>query len=136
MDRIKSKSIRFLLPAFADEFVAREAAESLESFGEGVSSDEVAEVGTQLVVAVIVVTLNCGLFDGAVHPLHLTVGPGMIRFGEPVVNVVQKTDPVKRMAAKAGCWSLSILWKISELDAIVGEHGVNPIRNSRDQRLH
>jgi Transposase DDE domain len=135
MDRIKSKSIGLLLPAFADEFVGGEAAESFESFGEVVGGDEVAEVGSQLVVSVIVVALNCGLFDGAVHPLHLTVVPGMIRFGEPVVDAVQKTGPVKRMAAKAGCWSLSILWKISELDAIVGEHGVNPIRNSRDQRL-
>jgi hypothetical protein len=135
MDRVESKSIWFLLPTFADEFEGREAAESLEPFGEVVGSDEVAEVGAQLVVAVIVVALNRGLFDGAVHPLHLTVGPEMIRLGEPMVDAVQKTDPVKRMAAKARCWSPSIFWKISELDTVVGEHGVNPIRNSCDQRL-
>lgn len=38
MDRVESKSIGFLLPTFADEFVGREAAESLEAFGEVVSS--------------------------------------------------------------------------------------------------
>ena len=39
MDMIESKSIRFFLPGFADEFVGRKAAESLESFGEVVDSD-------------------------------------------------------------------------------------------------
>ena len=60
MDGIESKSIRFCLPAFADEFVGREAMERLESFGEVVGSDEVAEVDTQLVVGVVVVALNRG----------------------------------------------------------------------------
>ncbi|MEA2262597.1 MAG: hypothetical protein QOJ51_5422, partial [Acidobacteriaceae bacterium] len=73
MDGVESKSIRFFLPAFADELIGREAAESLEPFGEVVSGDEVAEVGSQLVVAVVVVALNRGLFDGAVHALDLAV---------------------------------------------------------------
>jgi hypothetical protein len=64
MDRVESKSIWFVLPTLADEVVGCEAAESLESFSEVVSSDEVAEVGSQLVVAVRVVALNRGLFDG------------------------------------------------------------------------
>ena len=46
MGGIESKSIRFFLPAFTDEFVGGETTESLESFGEVVSSDEVAEVYT------------------------------------------------------------------------------------------
>ncbi len=54
MDVIESKSIRFSLPAFADEFVGREAMERLESFCEVVGSDEVAEVDTQVVVGVVV----------------------------------------------------------------------------------
>ena len=40
---------------------------------------------------------------------------------------VQKTDPVKRMAAKAGGGSLAILRQIGELDAVVREHGMDPI---------
>ena len=44
MDGVESKSIGFFLPAFADELVGREAAESLEPFGEIVSGDEVAEM--------------------------------------------------------------------------------------------
>jgi hypothetical protein len=65
MDGVESKSIRFCLPAFADEFVG-EAMERLESFGEVVGSDEVADVDTQLFVGVVVVALNRGLLDGSV----------------------------------------------------------------------
>src|SRR4051812_45491392 len=100
MDGVESKSIRFFLPAFADELRGREAMERLESFGEVVSGDEVAEVGSQLVVAVVVVALNRGLFDGAVHALDLAVGRGMIGCGETVVNAMQQTDPIEWMAAK------------------------------------
>ena len=74
-------------------------------------------------------------FNGAVHALDLAVGPGMVRFGKSVVDAMQQAGAIEGMPAKAGGWSLSILWKISELDAVVGEHGMNPIRNSRDQRL-
>jgi hypothetical protein len=63
MDGVESKSIRFFLPAFADELIGREAMERLESFGEVVSGEEVAEVGSQLVVAVVVITLHRGFFD-------------------------------------------------------------------------
>ncbi len=128
-------AIGFCLAAFADEFVGREAKERFESFGEVVGSDEVAEVDTQLVVGVVVVALHRGLFDGAVHALDLPVRPRMIGLGEAVVDAVQKTDPVKSMAAKAGRGSLAILRQIGELDAVVREHGMDPIRDSRDQRL-
>jgi hypothetical protein len=135
MDGVESKSIRFLLPAFADEFVGCESAEGLESFGEVVSSDEVAEVSAELVVVIVVVALNCGLFEGAVHALDLAVGPGMIGLSEPMIDAMGKTDPVKRVATKASRWSLSILRLVGKLDAVVGEHGMDAIRNSRDQGL-
>ena len=81
MDGVESKSIRILLPTSADELIGREAAESLESLGVVVSSDEVAEVGAQLVVAVIVVALNGSFFNGAIHALDLPVRPGMTGLG-------------------------------------------------------
>src|ERR1700757_2971776 len=120
---IESKSIRFSLPAFADEFVGRKAVEGLESFGEVVGSDKVTKVNSQLLVSVVVVALHRSFFDGAVHALDLAVGPGMIGFGEAVVDALQKTDPVKRMAAKASREPLAILRQIGELDTVVGEHG-------------
>ena len=57
MDRIESKSVGIFLPAFANEFVSREATEGLESFCEVVSGHEVCQVGSNLFVAVVVVAL-------------------------------------------------------------------------------
>src|SRR5277367_2426934 len=135
MDRIESKSIGFLLPAFADELVGREAIESFQTFGEVVSSDEVAEVRTELLMVVGVVALDGSFLDGAVHALHLTVGPGMIGFGQAMVDAVQKTNPVKRVTTEASCRPSAVLRQVGELDAVVGENGVDPIRNGRDQRF-
>jgi hypothetical protein len=56
-----------------DEFVVGKAGESLESFGEVVGSDQVAEGNAQLVMAVVVETLNCGFFDGAVHRVAMKI---------------------------------------------------------------
>ena len=36
------------------------------------------EMCAELLMAVLVVTLDSGLFDGAVHALYLPVGPGMV----------------------------------------------------------
>jgi hypothetical protein len=71
-------SVRLLLPAFADEFVAGKATKSLQPFGEVVGGNEVAEVRPQLVMVVVMVALNGCFQDGAVHAFHLTVGPGMV----------------------------------------------------------
>ena len=133
MDWIESKSLGFLLPASADEFIGSEVSESLQSFGEVVGSDEVAEVASQLLMAVVVVALNGGLLDDAVHALNLTVGPGMIGFGQAMFDAVQKTDPVKRVTTEASGRPSAVLRQVGELNAVVGEHSVDHIRNGRDQ---
>jgi hypothetical protein len=81
------------LPAFTDELEGGESTESLESFGEIVSSDEVVEVSQQLVMTVVVIALDGRFLDGSVHAFYLPVGPGMIRFCEPMFDAVQQTDP-------------------------------------------
>jgi len=43
MGWVESKSVWFILPAFADELVGGESGEGLESFGEVVCGDEVVE---------------------------------------------------------------------------------------------
>ena len=40
---------------------------------------------TKLLVGLVVIAPNGGFLEGAVHPLDLTVGPGMVRFGEAVL---------------------------------------------------
>ena len=133
MDGIESKSTGFFLPGFTDELVGSETAEGLEPFGEIVGSDEVAEVISQLVMAVVVVALNRSFLKGAVHALHLAIGPGMIRFSEPVLDTMAAAHSIEGMTAKASGWSFSVPGKIGELDAVVGEHGVDAIRDSCHQ---
>ena len=135
MGWVESKSVRLILPAFADEFVNGKSAEGLESLGEVIGGDEVAEVSSQLIVAVVVVALDSGLLDGPVHALDLAVDPGMIRFGKPVIDAMRKTDPVKGMSAKARRWPFAVLGKVGELDSVIGEHGMDAIGDLFDKGL-
>src|SRR3546814_1479439 len=86
MDGIDSEAFRLFGPELADVFVGGEAFESLEPLGKVVGGEEVCEVRPQPVVAVVVVAANGGLFDRAVHAFDLTVGPGVVRLGEPMVD--------------------------------------------------
>ena len=68
-----------ICPAFADELVRGQPFEGLETAGEVVGIDEVGEMVTQLVVTVIVIAMNSGLLDGAVHAFDLAIGPVTLR---------------------------------------------------------
>ncbi len=129
MDWVEGKSIGLLCPEFAEVFVGRESFEGLESSGEVVCFQEVGQVRFELVVGVVEVALHGGLFDGSVHALDLPVGPGMIGFGESVFDPMKETEPVEWMTTEAGGWPLPVLRQIGKLDAVVGEHGVDAIRN-------
>ena len=59
----------------------------------------------------------------------------MVRFGQPVFDSMNEAEPVEGMAAEACRWPLPVLWQVGELDAVIGEHGMNAIRNSFDQRF-
>jgi hypothetical protein len=51
-------------------------------------SDKVGQVGSELVVCLIVIALDGDLLEGAVHPLDLAVGPRVIGFGRAVPDAV------------------------------------------------
>ena len=72
----------------AEVFVGRETFQGLEPLGEVVGADEVGEVAAQLVVGGVVEALDCGLLDGAVHPLDLAVGPGMLGLSQAMIDIV------------------------------------------------
>ena len=78
MDWVESKSVWGLSPEFAERFVGCEAFERLESSGEAVGAEEVCQVRFELVVGVVEVSLDGGVFDGPVHTLGLPVGPAMV----------------------------------------------------------
>ena len=80
---------------FADAFVGREAVEGLEPSCEVVGCHKVREVRAQLVVAVVMVPFDSGLLDRAVHPLDLTIRPGMVRLGKPMLDPICLADHVE-----------------------------------------
>jgi hypothetical protein len=88
-----------------------------------------------LAVGVVEVSLHRSVFDGSVHALDLPVGPWMIGFGKPVFDSMKEAEPVEGVSTEACGWALTVLRQVGELDAVVGEHGVDAVRNSFDERF-
>jgi len=109
MGRIKPESFWLGCPGFADVFVGRKALEGLEPPGEVVGCDEVAEMAAELVVTVVVVTLDGGILDGPIHALDLAVGPRVMRFGQTVLDAVVLASPVERMPTHHRGWTFPVL---------------------------
>ena len=105
-------------PEFAEVFVGRESLEGLESSGEVVGSEEVGQVRFELVMGVVEVLLDGGVFDGSVHAFDLPVGPRVVGLGEPVFDSLKVADAVEGVSTKACGWALTVLRQIGELDAV------------------
>ena len=58
--------------------------------------------------------LNCGFLQGAIHPLHLAVSPGVGRLGEALLNSSLVAELPYRMATY-----LSMMRQIAKLNTIV-----------------
>jgi len=84
-------------------------------------------------VRVVEEAFDGGVLDSAVHPLDLPVGPWVVRLGESMFYSMNMAGPVEGMATEVGGWSLAILRKVGELDTVVGEHGVDAVRNGFDE---
>jgi hypothetical protein len=98
----------------------------------------------ELSVAVIMIGPNRRLLDRSVHPFDLPVGPGVIGFGEAVIDVVASTGGFKGMGPE-DLTSLPAQLDVrggrsgiagrSEVSAVIREDGVNLIGNGLDQFL-
>ena len=84
-------------------------------------------------MVVIVVALYGRLLDGPVHPLDLSVRPGMLRLRQAMFDTVAPAGPIERMAATLGRWPVPVLPHIGELDAVVGQDGMDLVGNSFGQ---
>ena len=60
---------------------------------------EQVQMRSELVVAVVVVALDRRVLDCAVHPLDLTVGPGMVHLGEPMLDAMLVADAIEDVLA-------------------------------------
>ena len=63
MEWIEPELIRVFCPAFADVFVRREASKGSQPLGEVVGGEESGEVVSKLIVAVVMVMADGGLFQ-------------------------------------------------------------------------
>ena len=95
----------------------------------------------ELIMVFVVITLNCCLFDRPVplpgsglranrerDALDLSIGPRMLDLGESVLNAMFAADAVKNVLA-----SKSVPFLIGELNAIVSEDDVDPVRHCGNQ---
>lgn len=121
------ESVRFSLPLSADILVWRQASEPLEPLGVVVGQQETQHMLAQLLVTAVIVELHRRLLERPVHALDLSVCPRMPDLGEPVLHAVLGTDSVKEIAE-----GLPVASPVSELDAVVGQHRMEPVRKGLD----
>ena len=126
MVRIHGKAFWLFLPAFADVFIRCESFERFESLGEVIGHQESIQVFFQVLVGLVVILFHRGVFERAVHAFYLAIRPRMVDFGEPVVDTRFLTDAIKDMLK-----CILIALTVGELDAIIGQHGVDPIPDFR-----
>ncbi len=73
-------------------------------------------MAAQVFVAVVVIPFDCRILDGAIHPLDLTVGPRLVRFDQPVFDLIRRAYHVE--AHFAECDAVAVSGLIGELQAI------------------
>jgi hypothetical protein len=57
----------------------------------------------------------------------------MVGLGQTVADAMAKTDAIEGMSTPSSRKPSTVLRQIGELDSVVGEHGVNAIRNGCDE---
>lgn len=86
-----------LCPGLADELLGDKGFEGFGALCEVVGADKVCEVASQLVMGFVVEAFNARFCDRPVHALDLSIGPGMLGFGEAVIDSVAGTGHDERM---------------------------------------
>lgn len=77
--------------------------------------------------------LDRRFLDGTVHAFGLPVCPGVVGLGEPVLNGVFVADPAKDVHSQPRMDRLvSILGQVCEGHTVVGEDGVDAVREGLD----
>jgi hypothetical protein len=100
VERIDAKAVRLCGPTLADEPAGRGALQCLAPPAEVPGGDQVAGVQFKPGVVVPVLTPDSCLLDGAVHPRHLPIRPGMRRFFQPMFDIGIGARRLDGMAAE------------------------------------
>jgi hypothetical protein len=132
---VELESFGFDCPSFADELEGCESFEGVQSPSEIVGADEVGEMPAELLMAVLVVAFDGRVLDGSVYPFDLTVAPGMVDLGEAVLDVVLAAAHGEHVCHRASRRAGGVAWRITELDAVVGQDRVDLVRHGCDQAV-
>ena len=112
-----------------------------------VGIQEELDMPAQVVMAGVVVAVHGCFLERSVHAFDLPVGPGMVRPGQSVLDAVFLAGIAKSVAASGahllagapGRWGVLaaafLRTGMGELDAIVGEQGVDPVGHGLDQGM-
>lgn len=142
MGWIEFEVLGLFCPSFADELVRGKTFEGLESAGEVVGGNEVGQVSAQLVMGFIVKAFDGGVFECPVHAFDLPIGPRMLGFCKPVVDVVLGAGVLEGVGAKEfasldgqldfrrGRAGVS---RRSEVGAVIGKHRMHLVRDGFEQ---
>src|SRR5437763_16946594 len=122
MDRIEDESPELFCPGTADVFVR--GNQDVETTGEIVSGDEVDQVGSELVVAVIVIAVDGRLFDRAVHPLDLPIGPWVLGLGQALLDAVGSADLIEAVDPVSRGPAITVCWQGGDLNTGSGPHRI------------
>jgi hypothetical protein len=117
MVRIYGKACWLFVPALPDVFIGGESVQRLEALGEAIGHQEGIEVFLEVPVGLVVRLLHGGLFEGTVQAFHLTIGPGMVGLGQPMVNAILLTEAIQDLGER-----VYIALAVGELATVIGQH--------------
>jgi len=132
--RVDTKGGGVLGPGIADCLEGGSPSQRLEVPGEVVGSDKGQDMSLQRLKVGVVEGLGGGLLDGAVHPLCLTVGPGVVWPGEAVLDAMLVADAVEDAPEDGHDLRVAtaVPGQVGKGHAVVGEHRVDLIREGLD----
>ena len=81
-----------------------------------VGTDEVGQVCFELIVSIVMIALDGGFLDCAVHALDLTIGPGMLDLGQPMFDPVLLAARIGHMRRVSCGRAVGVARRESELD--------------------
>jgi hypothetical protein len=82
---------------------------------------EVVGFDIQAIEVFVAEDFDCGVFDGSVHSLCLTVGPGMKGLGRPALDPMFDADPIEDVRAEeTSAGDFAILGRNGEADTAIG----------------
>jgi hypothetical protein len=120
MVRIHDKAFGLFVPPLTDVLIGGKPSERFEPLGEVISHQEGREVLFEVLMGLVIVFFDRGFLQGSIHALHLAIGPGMVGFGETVLDAIVLADAIEKMVE-----GILIAFAVSELHAVIGQHRVD-----------